>query len=58
MRGFNGKPPQRQREAAAWEIRPDLSRKIYSTRRRFHTNLIKAERELIFENYCVLPEFL
>jgi len=29
VRGFNGKPPCRQREASAWESRPDLSRKIY-----------------------------
>jgi len=32
--GFNGKPPHRQRGVSAGEIRPDLSRKIYSVCRR------------------------
>ena len=32
--GFNGKPPHRQRGVSAWEIRPDLSRKIYPVCRR------------------------
>ena len=33
-RGFKGKPPRRQREVAAGENRPDLSRRIYSACRR------------------------